>query len=137
MAIANRRRLGWRRCTKSWRPRTRRPSIRPVSCSPHETYFGGVGGRRLSCETAQRDGRRFFRGGSIAEHTSMTHKSVLRAAMTLQPGDRVRLKPEYAAVRIASARARRDWPILIGVVQQIQRHSLWTYVFWGDNRHAD
>jgi hypothetical protein len=67
----------------------------------------------------------------------MTHKSVLRAAMTLQPGDRVRLTPEYAAVRIASARARRDWPIRIGVVQQIRRHSLWAYVVWGDNRHAD
>ena len=37
-----------------------------------------------------------------------------RAAMTLQrPGDRVRLTPEHAALRSASAR-RKDWPIRMG-----------------------
>ena len=58
-------------------------------------------------------------------------------AMTLQPGDRVRLTPEHAAVRSASSRARKDWPIRIGVVDKIRRHSRWAYVIWGDNRHAD
>jgi hypothetical protein len=67
----------------------------------------------------------------------MTHKSVLRAAMTLQPGDRVRLKPEHGAVRSASAKARKDWSIRIGVVHRIRRHSRCAYVIWGDNRHAD
>jgi hypothetical protein len=57
--------------------------------------------------------------------------------MTLQPGDRVRLTPEHAAVRSASSRARRDWPIRIGMVHKIRRHSPWVYVIWGDNRHAD
>ena len=57
--------------------------------------------------------------------------------MTLQPGDRVRLTPEHAAVRSASSRARKDWPIRIGVVDKIRRHSPWAYVIWGDNRHAD
>ena len=58
-------------------------------------------------------------------------------AMTLQPGDPVRLTPEHAAVRSASARARRDWPIRIGMVHKIRRHSPCAYVIWGDNQHAD
>jgi hypothetical protein len=59
------------------------------------------------------------------------------SAMTLQPGDRVRLTPEHAAVRSASARARKDWPIRTGVVDKIRRHSPCAYVIWGENRHAD
>jgi hypothetical protein len=57
--------------------------------------------------------------------------------MTLQPGDRVRLKPEHGAVRSASAKARKDWPIRIGLVHRIRRHSPFAYVIWGDNRYAD
>src|SRR3954447_2047805 len=57
--------------------------------------------------------------------------------MTLQPGDPVQLTREQAAARGASARARRDWPIRIGMVQKIRRHSPWAYVIWADNRHAD
>src|SRR4051812_34792646 len=52
------------------------------------------------------------------------------SAMTLQPGDRVRLTPEHAAVRSASPRTRKDWAIRIGVVDKIRRHWGWAYVIW-------
>src|SRR3954447_12944946 len=66
-----------------------------------------------------------------------SRSSGLFEPMTLQPGDPVRLTREQAAVRSASARARRNCPIRIGMVQKIRRHSPRAYVIWGDNRHAD
>jgi hypothetical protein len=78
----------------------------------------------------------------VAEHISMSQRDHrdqggCSSAMTLQPGDRVRLTPEHAAVRSASPRTRKDWAIRIGVVDKIRRHSRWAYVIWGNNRHAD
>jgi hypothetical protein len=97
-----------------------------------------VGDGDHPAEIARQDGRRLNRD-SAREHISMSQcdQRGSWSAMTLQPGDRVRLKPKHAAVRSASARARSGWLIRIGVVHKIRRHSPWAYVVWGDNRHAD
>src|SRR4051812_10628880 len=89
----------WLLFANCWPAKPRRPSGSAVNCVPHETYFGGGAHGDYPLKDAG-GGRRFQAGLCVCEKITWSSRSKqLFEAMTLLPGDRVRLKPEHAAVR--------------------------------------